>query len=94
MCMVSSPDMQKVVQQIFKATHEILLPEKDPKLDVKSHVIKAKAPASKFESKNKIVGMMCRFEFLEVIIRIAKARFCISGGEDIDPEADNISEGL
>ena len=41
--MVSSPDMQKVVQQIFKATHEILLPEKDPKLDVKSHVIKAKA---------------------------------------------------
>jgi len=90
MPLLSVPDMHKVVSSILKVCHPVLLPE----TDIKSILSKSKAPASKFDSKLKVVGQICRFEFLEILVRIAKARFCTSEGEDIDPLTEDIAEGM
>lgn len=73
---ITGPDCQIIAQDRFKVTHETFLP------DVKPLVNKTKAPASKFEQKSKVVGMMSRFEFLELLVRIAKSRYCTAESED------------
>jgi hypothetical protein len=45
--------------------------------------------AVKFDSKFKIDKLITRFEFLEILVRMAKARFF-----EESHEADSISEGL